>query len=235
MTLAARPQAKTGWALAPGRSPFRLGEQLLGWLAARWRDRTADRSLPKDLRARLALSRGERILTVARDRAGACALAATERALYHRDDNGDWRRQGWERVSTVGWDSAGRIVFTGLTDIGLGPQRTVLELRDSGSLVELASERITHSRLGRWPLLLPGGEPVTVEARQRPVTGDLLWLVHMDGICWDIRDGAVHAGITRAVVGLSAHLGIPRQAPAPAAESTVLGGYLPRPAGSGRG
>jgi hypothetical protein len=52
---------------------------------------------------------------------------------------------------------------------------------------ERVSERITHTRLDRWPLTLPGGEHVIVEARRRPVTGDLLWLVHLDGICWDIR------------------------------------------------
>jgi hypothetical protein len=210
MTLAARPRAEVNWALASRRNPFRFGYQFPGWLAARWRDLAANRSLPKDLRAHLALTRGERVLTVALDHADACALVATERALYHRDDRDGWWRQGWERVSAVRWDAAGRrLVFTGLTDIGLGPQRSVLAVRDRGCLVELASERITHTRLGRWPLMLTGGEPAIVEARRRPVTGELLWLVHMDGICWDIRDGAVHASITRAIARLGADLGIP--------------------------
>jgi len=170
--------------------------------------------MPKDLRARLALGKGERVLTVARDPADACALVATERALYHRGDGGrdDWRRQGWERVSAVSWDAVGHlIVITGLTDIGLGPQRVALALRDHGRLVELACERITHTRLGRWPLMLPGGEPAVVEARRRPVTGELLWLVHVDGICWDIRDHGGHASITRAIARLGADLGIPAE------------------------
>jgi len=219
MTLAARPEAETGRTLAPERNPVRLGRRLLGWLAARWRDLAAERGLPADLRTRLALAKGERVLTVGRDPAGAFALVATERAVYRRDDRNAWRRQGWERVSAVDWDDAGRrLVFTGLTDIGLGPQRSVLALRDRGRLIELASERITHTRLGRWPLMLPGGEPAVVEARRRPVTGDLLWLVHLDGICWDIRDRAVHASITRAIARLGADLGIPVQA---AAGSTV--------------
>jgi len=212
MTPAARPGAETGWAVIPRRKPFRFGYRISDWLAARWRELAADRGLPNDLRTRLALDKGERVLTAARDPAGAFALIATERALYHRDDMNDWWRQGWERVSAVDWDAVGRrLVFTGLTDIGLGPRRSVLPLRDRGCLVELASERITHTRLGRWPLMLPGGEPAVVEARRRPVTDELLWLVHVDGICWDIRDGGVHASITRAIARLGADLGIPAQ------------------------
>jgi hypothetical protein len=60
MTLAARPRTKVGWALVPGRKPFRLGYQITDWLAARWRDLAAER----DLRARLALDKGERVLAV---------------------------------------------------------------------------------------------------------------------------------------------------------------------------
>ena len=205
MTLAAKPQAAAGWTLVPRRNPFRIGY----WLAECWRDATADRGLARDLRARLDLDRRERVLTAARDTDGACALVATERALYHRAGDG-WCRQGWERVSAVDWDAArSRLVFTGLTDIGLGPLRSVVPLRERGCLVELAGERITHTRLGRWPVMLPGGEPAVVEARRKPVTGELLWLVHVDGICWDIRDGTVHASITRAIARLGADLGIP--------------------------
>lgn len=228
MALAAKSRAGagTGWALVPRRNPFRFGYQVSGWIAARWRELAADRrGLPAELRARLALDRGERVLTVARDPADACALVATERALYHRDDANAWWRQGWERVSAVDWDAADRrLVFTGLTDIGLGPRRNVVPLRERGCLVELASERITHSRLGSWPLMLPGGEPAMVEARRRPATGELLWLVHVDGICWDIRDGAIHAGITRAITRLGAQLGIPAQ---PSADH-VLDGWRSR-------
>ncbi len=204
MTLAAEPRARAGWALVPGRKPFRLGY----WFAARCRDAGAGWGLARDLRGRLALDRGERVLAAARDTAGGCALVATERALYHRTGD-DWCRQGWERVSAVDWDAPRRrLVFTGLTDIGLGPLRSAVALRERGCLVELASERITHTRLGRWPMMLPGGEPAVVEARRKPGTGDLLWLVHVDGICWDIRDGTVHAGITRAIARLGADLGI---------------------------
>jgi len=226
MTPAARLRAETGRALVPRRNPFRFGYRLPGWLAARWQDLAADRGLRTDLRARLALGKAERILTVARDPAGAYALVATERALYHRDGGNGWRRQGWERVAAVNWDAVGRrLVFTGLTDIGLGPQRSVLALRDRGCLVELASERITHTRLGRWPLMLPGGEPAIVEARRRPVTGELLWLVHLDGICWDIRDSTVHASITTAIARLGADLGIPVRVPA---DGTVPDGWMPQ-------
>lgn len=184
MTPAVRPRTEIGWATSLRR-----------------------RGLPRELRARVALERGERVLTVARDPAGACALVATERALYYRDDGDHWWRQGWERVGAVDWDAVGgRLVLTGLAGIGLGPQRSVLALRDGGRLVELASERIAGSRVGRWPLMLPGGEPAEVEARRRPVTGDLVWLVHLDGICWDIPDGAVHDSITKAITRMGADL-----------------------------
>lgn len=208
MMLAAQPSAAaTAWEPVPRRHPVRLGY----WVTARWRGLSADRSLSKDLRARLALDKGERVLAAGRDAAGGCALAATDRALYHRDGS-QWRRHGWERVSAVAWDAAsGRLVFTCLTDLGLGPWRGALALRDRGRLVELAGERITHTRLGRWPLVLPGGEPAVVEARRRPVTGELIWLVHLDGICWDIRDHAVHESITNAITWLGADLGIPAQ------------------------
>jgi hypothetical protein len=210
MTLAARGRAGASRALVPRRSRFRLGY----WLAARWRDLAAGRGVPTDLRARLALGKGERVLAVARDPGDACALVATERALYHRGDGDDWRRQGWERVSAVDWDAAGhRLVLTGLSGAGLGPQRSVLALGDRGRLLELASERIAHTRLGRCPLMLPGGEPAIVEARRRPVTGELLWLIHLDGICWDIRDRDVHASITAAIDWLGADLGIPAAVP----------------------
>jgi bifunctional DNA-binding transcriptional regulator/antitoxin component of YhaV-PrlF toxin-antitoxin module len=189
----------------------RAGDALaavVGRLTARWRD-ASDRGLPKDVRERLALDKGERVLTIVRDPADACALVATERALYHRDGKNDWRRQGWERVSAVDWDAARRrLVCTGLNDAGLGPQRNDVAVGDRGDVVELASERITHTRLGRWPLMLPGGEPAEVEARRRPATGELLWLVHLDGICWDIRDRAVHASVSRAIARLGADLGM---------------------------
>jgi hypothetical protein len=215
MRPAARPRAEAVRALAPRRNRFRRGRRLPGWLAGRWRDLAASHGLARDLRARLGLDKGERVLTIARDPAGAWALVATERAVYHRHHANGWRREAWERVSAVDWDAdRRRLVLTALTEIGLGPQRSFLELRDRGCLVELASERITHTRLGRWPLTLPGGERAIVEARRRPVTGDLLWLVHLDGICWDIRDGVVHASITRAVARLGADLGIPGPAAA---------------------
>lgn len=215
MTLAARTRAETGQEQAGRRNQSGLGSRV----AACWRN-LAGRRLPAGLRASLALGKGERILTAAWDPADACVLVATERALYLRDGGDDWLRQGWERISAVDWDDAGRrLVLTGLADAGPGTRRSAVALGDRGCLVELASERIAHTRLGRWPLKLPDGEPATVEARRRPVTGEPLWLVHMDGTCWDIsdrtmRDRTMHEGITMAIARLGADLGIPAQAPA---------------------
>jgi hypothetical protein len=215
MKLATASRNETGspWAIG-SRNPLRIGYRIPGWINSRWQGMTAERGLPGGLRDRLALVRGERILTVGRDPSASPALVATERALYHRgDEAGDeWWRQGWERVSAVDWDALGRrLVFTGFTDTGLATQRHLIPLQDLGRLLELADERITHTRLGRWPLPLPAGEPVTVEARRKPVSGELMWLIHMDGVSWDVRDDA-HAYITSAITRLADSLGIPRQA-----------------------
>jgi hypothetical protein len=166
---------------ALGRAPLGAAPGLRAWLAARWRHRMSHRALPAALRERLALERGERVLFVGRDPGDGCAVVATARALYHRGTDEGWSRIGWERMTRIGWDAAaGRLVIVGCP--GLAPVRTALPLRECGTLPELAAERIAHTRLGSWRLPLDGDgdRSFLVEARRRPVTGELLWVVSRD-------------------------------------------------------
>lgn len=188
-------------------SPARLASRLRGWLAAAWRLHAA-RALPADLRTRLAFQRGERVLSVRHDRAGDHALVASDRALYHRTGSHGWSRLGWEQITAVSWDAAaGQLLIRGLD--GFAPSLTVVPLRDRGTVTELAQERTTHTRLGRWQLRLPGGHSVLVEVRRRPGTGELMWAVisASDGLGSVGADAT--ADIARAVARLGEHLGVP--------------------------
>jgi hypothetical protein len=183
-----------------------LVSQLREWLAAAGRRLLGARALPADLRTQLAFQRGELVLSVRHDPGGECTLVASERALYHRNEGHGWSRLGWEQVARVSWDAAaGHLLISGLD--GLAPSRTAVPLGDRGTLPELAQERITHTRLGRWQLRLPGNRSAVVEARRRPVTGELVWAVisASDGLD---RAGADAADIARAVTRLGEHLGV---------------------------
>jgi len=188
--------------VSPAR--LRLTSQLRDWLAAAWRLHAA-RALPAELRTRLAFQRGERVLSVRRDPAGDHALVASDRALYHRGSSDGWSRLGWEQITGVSWDAtAGQLLIRGLD--GLAPSRAVVQLRDRGTVPELAQERIVHTRLGRWHLRLAGGHSVLVEVRRRPGTGELVWAV-VSGRGPGGAGAAGPADIARAVARLGEHLG----------------------------
>lgn len=166
------------------------------------------RILPAELRAQLALSRGERILAVGYDPDGGYALIATDRALHHRAGTDVWSRLGWELITWVGWDNAGgRLVISGLA--GAAPPRTVVRLRDRGALPELAEERISYTSLGSWTMPFDGHRRVLAHVRRRPVTGELLWVVSSPGGL-DLSDRQVRGQIAGAVTQLREDLGIPR-------------------------
>jgi hypothetical protein len=169
---------------------FPFGE----WLAARWRHLARRRSLLAAGCAGLVVERGERILSACRARDGGYALVATDRALYRRAEPGCWSRLGWERVTRVAWDGEagepgepGRFVITVLS--GTGPARLVVPAAERGSMPELAAERMTHACLGRWPVPLGDGQHILVEARRRPGTGRLLWVILPNGTGRDPGDG----------------------------------------------
>lgn len=184
-------------------------------LAAGWERLAIRRKVPASLRDRLSLERGERVLTVSRDPENGYALVATDRALYHRDVRG-WSRSGWERIAAVGWDSAAeRLVISALSPDAAAspgaaatPRRTSLPLRERGTVPEVADERITHTRLGRWPVPLPGGKQVIAEARRSPATGELSWFVVPDGTA---PGPAGRQQLGAALARLSAELGFGSQ------------------------
>ena len=131
--------------------------------------------MPAVAAAELVFERGERVLSVGHGPEGGCALVATDRALYCRAGGDGWSRLGWEEIARVEWDAAaGRLVVIGLTGV---PFRTVVPLQRRGTVPELVAERVAHSRLGRWDLLVAGARRVPVEARRRPATEEVLWVV----------------------------------------------------------
>jgi hypothetical protein len=172
-----------------------------------WRRLTEARALPADLRTRLAFQRGERVLSARQDPAGDYALVASDRAVYHRNGGAGWSRLGWEQITRVNWDAAaGQLLIFGLD--GLAPARTAVPLRDRGTLPELAQERTTHTRLGRWRLQLADGHSVLVEVRCQPGTGELVWAVISTSDRRDSLGADATADVARAIAGLGAHLGL---------------------------
>jgi hypothetical protein len=83
-----------------------------------------------------------------------------------------------------------------------------------GSVPELAADRVTHTKLGRWHLLVAGTHRVLVEARRRPASGELLWVVLSGpaagagvGTGSDAGDGGIGRQVERAIARLGADFG----------------------------
>jgi hypothetical protein len=185
-----------------GRTRLRFASRLRSWVATRFQHLARvvrARAVPAVAAAKLAFERGERVLSVGHGPDDGCALVATDRALYYRSGGDGWSRLGWEEISRVGWDAAaGRLLVIAFS--GAAPARIVVPLRRRGTVPELAAERVSHSRLGRWDLLVAGARRVLVEARRRPGTGELLWVV----LSGDCDAGEIRGAIAR----LGADLGI---------------------------
>lgn len=187
------------------------------WLTVAWQRLASGRALPAALRARLEFERGERVLEVARGPDGDLALVVTDRGIYpRRHGEKGWSQLGWEQIARVSWDGAdGSLVVSGLTDAV--PARTVVPLRAPGTVPELASERIAHARLGRWQVPADGRR-LLIEARRRPVTGELLWLViansngdgHRLGAD-EVRDAIARLSADTGITPVPATLHLPRR------------------------
>ena len=193
--------------IAPGQAPsHRIARLLMAW----WLRLARGHVLPATLRAQLALAGGERALLAGRDPAGDYTLVATDRALHHRTGSDSWACLGWEQITAVGWEeTADCLVVTGVA--GVAPRRTTVPLRRRGPWLELAEERITHTRLCRQHIPVGRHEHVAVEVRCCPATGELRWILVSHGGL-DADDQDLDNRIERAVTRLCADLGIP---PAP--------------------
>ncbi len=225
MTLSARSRPFDATVVL-GRARFRFASRLRRWVAARWRESARGRALPAAVSAELAFERGERVLSVSRDRDGERALVATDRALYHRvlphrvDADGwsrlGWSRLGWEQIARGGGDAAaGQLVIIGLAGVaglaGAAPPRTAVPLHRRGTVPELAQERVTHTKLGQWHLLVAGTHRVLVEVRRRPVTGELLWFVTSGANGSGSSNPDIGAHVERAIARLCTDFGITPQ------------------------
>lgn len=211
-----RPGALGARAVDAGPARLRLTSQLREWLADAWRRLAGARGLPADVRTELAFERGERVLLARHDPDGDYALVASERAVYHRSEADGWSRLGWEQISRISWDAAaGQLHIVSLGGVGGvggvgGPacSRTVVPLRDRGRLPELAQERTTHTKVGRWHLQLVGDRSVLVEVRRRPGTGELVWAVISPSDGFNSLGADATADIARAIGGLGERLGL---------------------------
>lgn len=161
------------------------------------------------------------------------------------DGGGGWTRLGWERVARVGWGPAGRLVFdaampdaavsgTEMPDSsvpdaavpGTRHARVAIPVPVKGNVPEIALERVGHTRLGERRIVLPGGSQVRVEARRRPVTGELLWLVIRGPGIPELSGDELRRQAAPVLARLSAEFGLYGQ---PAAG---LGVPAPRPPGA---
>jgi hypothetical protein len=97
--------------------------------------------------------------------------------LYHREaDFTGWRRLGWEQIDELDWD-AHRAELTVTADAGQDHRR----LPGSERFASVARERMTSTRLVRVRVPLPGGRTAEVQARRRPGSDELHWLVRAAG------------------------------------------------------
>ena len=116
------------------------------------------------------------------------------------------------------------MIITGPADAG--SPRTVVPLRQRGAVPELVMERVTNTRLGQWQLLAGGTRRALIEARRRPVTGEVLWSVTPAGDGHGPADPDIRARAERAIARLSAELGA---LPQPGTGLSAVHGAIGRP------
>ncbi|TQN31104.1 hypothetical protein FHX37_0993 [Haloactinospora alba] len=154
--------------------------------------------LPRDVRSRLRLAPGERILAHAEAEGG--TLVATTRALHLPEG----RAVPWEHIDRARWSDEG---FT-FTEEGSGD--LTLWVPRPGRLAEAAHERITATIVvSRYVSLTDGtdGRGFRLVARRPPGGSDITWRVHLDeGV--DPRDPHVEERVSWALSQLREQLGI---------------------------
>ncbi|MBB6170908.1 hypothetical protein HNR23_000968 [Nocardiopsis mwathae] len=127
--------------------------------------------LPREVRARLDLARGERILAHAEAAEG--TLVATTRALHLPDGHA----ARWEVIDRARWDENG----LRFTEEGAGERTYTLDR--PGRLAETVHERVTATILVSHHYSVtgdPDGLGFTLVARRPPGGSDIAWQVHLD-------------------------------------------------------
>lgn len=134
-------------------------------------------SLPAEVRAELALERGERLLSWAPLASGGHAVA-TDRALVILR-GADRQRVAWWQVTSATWDDqAQQIVLTALTE--QGPQAVTLPVPERTPLPETVRERVQSSIVVSQHVPLRGSAGVRVVGRRVPGQADVLWQMVLD-------------------------------------------------------
>lgn len=137
----------------------------------RWLRRHA---LPPEIRARLVLAPGERVIAHALTGDRAAAVVATTAALHLPDG----RRVPWERIDRAGWNDVG----LALTVEG-EPEQTV-PLPAPGRLAQAVYERVTATIVvsRHVPLLSEeeGSPGVRLTARRAPGGTEIAWRLRYD-------------------------------------------------------
>ena len=135
--------------------------------------------MPAEVRRRLALEPGERVLAGAIDSAGDWHVG-TDRAL-HLASGAGWRRLLWERVDRAGFDDeSGRLRVVEVADFGEPEPTYDLALVEPRRLLELVRERVTASVLLSRNVPVAGSRGVKVVARRSPVGGPVEWSFLLD-------------------------------------------------------
>jgi len=163
-------------------------------------------SVPAEVRRRLDLEPGERVLAGAVDSAGDWHVG-TDRAL-HLASGAGWRRLPWERVDRAGFDDeSGRLRVVEVADFGEPEPTYDLALVEPRRLLELVRERVTASVLLSRNVPVAGSRGVKVVARRSPVGGPVEWSFLLDdGLRPD--DPRVVAAVAAGRADAEAELGV---------------------------
>lgn len=171
----------------------------------RWKARTE--SVPSEVRDRLDLSDGERMLASGQSTGGSW-FAGTDRCLYIAASDAVIRLP-WERVERATWDrDSSELVVEEVAEFGESHPRHTALLGDPRRLLELVRERVTASVLLTRHVPVAGSRGIKVVARRSPLrTGDVEFsYVLADGLDPD-GEAVLEAG-RRGVAELRADLGI---------------------------
>jgi len=133
-----------------------------------------DSVVPAQVRDRLELVAGERVLAAASDEAGSWHVG-TNAALHVAAGDG-WRRIPWERIDRARYDDdSDRLQVVEVADLGQPEPTHWLSLRQSRRLLELVRDRVTASILTSRHVPVRGSRGIKVVARRSPVGGPVEW------------------------------------------------------------
>lgn len=156
------------------------------------------KSVPDEVKARLTIERGERILAADRDFSDRWWVG-TNLALHVPEDAG-YRRLPWERIDAVRWDHDAEVLrITETAPFGEPTPSLTANVSTSSRLLRLVRERVMASIVINRHVPLYGKHGVRVLARRRPGTDDpLAWSMVFDAPL-DPDDPAVLADAERAL------------------------------------